>query len=144
MTDFLFADTSALVKLYVAEAGAATMWRLAGELPIAVSELAWAELHATLARRQREGLAAPAAVAEVSARFEQHWDAFLVVDLAPTRARVRELVGRRVLRGADAVHLASALLLADEGLGIRFACSDQRLVDAARHEGLEAIDPLVS
>jgi hypothetical protein len=54
---------------------------------------------------------------------------------------VDELLARHSLRGADAVHLASALfvreLLKEQ---VTFACADQRPVTAARAEGLR-IEP---
>jgi hypothetical protein len=52
------------------------------------------------------------------------------------------LCARHPLRGADAVHLASALLLHQEGLQITFACSDRNLVEAAAAEGLVTFDPI--
>jgi hypothetical protein len=75
----LFADTSALIKLYVEEAGSVVM-----------------------------------------------------------AERVRQA---RMARGADAVHLASALALRDAGLDLTFAVADGRLLEAAVAEGLEAFDP---
>lgn len=140
--DFAFVDTSALVKLYVRESGSAAMWDLARQVPMAVSELAWAESFATFARRGREGFADPEVLASVGARFEQDWEGFLVVDPAAARQLVTVLVARHPLRGADAVHLASALLLAREGLRIRFACADLRLLGAAVAEGLDAVHPV--
>ena len=51
--------------------------------------------------------------------------------------RVEDLLVRHPLRGADAVHLASAVLVRDVlQEQVTFACADQRLVDAARAEGL--------
>jgi uncharacterized protein with PIN domain len=47
----LFLDTSALVKLYIAEPGSERMREAAGQgEPVAVSILAFAEMHATFAR----------------------------------------------------------------------------------------------
>lgn len=55
----LFIDTSALVKLYIAEPGSELMGEAAQEAVIAVSTLTFAELHATFARRLREELHSP-------------------------------------------------------------------------------------
>ncbi|HVT17945.1 MAG TPA: type II toxin-antitoxin system VapC family toxin [Thermoanaerobaculia bacterium] len=53
----LFLDTSALVKLYIAEPGSERMRAAAARAePVAVSVLAFAEIHATFARRRREEL----------------------------------------------------------------------------------------
>ena len=51
--------------------------------------------------------------------------------------RVDALLGRHPLRGADAVHLASAVLVHDVlQEPVTFACADAKLIDAARTEGL--------
>jgi len=52
----LFLDTSALAKLYIAEPGSEAMRRRISNELIAVSQLAYAEAHATFARRRREDL----------------------------------------------------------------------------------------
>ena len=50
----------------------------------------------------------------------------------------RELIFRHGLRGYDAVHLASSLLLKEEshGMDIFFSCFDRHLNKAAKKEGL--------
>ena len=56
------------------------------------------------------------------------------------RRRFRNLLSRHSLRGTDAIHLASALLL--QGAlkeKVTFACADARLVSAARAEGLDVV-----
>lgn len=54
--------------------------------------------------------------------------------------RVDDLLSRHSLRGADAIHLASALLV--QGAlkeKVTFACADGRLVTTARAEGLDVV-----
>ncbi|HVT17946.1 MAG TPA: hypothetical protein VHQ90_17430 [Thermoanaerobaculia bacterium] len=60
---------------------------------------------------------------------------------AAVLTHVPGLCRRHPLRGADAVHLASALLLREEGLDVLFACSDRHLLEAAAAEGLAIFDP---
>lgn len=139
----LYADTSALVKLYVDEAGSDEMVRLVSvATDLASSVLAWADVHATLSRRHREALLNDEELRALRVRFTEDFGAMTVVGLD---GRVLELVERIVrdhaLRGGDAVHLASAVLLAEEGVAVRFACSDRALIAAARAERLDAIDP---
>jgi hypothetical protein len=53
--------------------------------------------------------------------------------------RVDVLLSLRPLRGADSIHLASALLLRDLVQDqVTFACADTALVTAAQREGLLA------
>lgn len=138
----LFADTSALIKLYIEEAGSVSMARHARASRVAASVLAYAEMYATFARRLREDLLTREEHDELGQRFERDWQSVIVMPLRPALvARIPRLVGDHPLRGADAVHLASALGLRDAGLETRFAASDARLAAAATAEGLEVVDP---
>lgn len=138
----LFVDTSALVKLYVDEPGSGAMAARAREAPLAASALAYAEIHATFARRRRESLATAADHAALVQRFERDWRHLVLVPVRDLQLeRVTALVAAHPLRGADALHLASALTLADAGLDVTFVCADRRLNRAAGEEGLAVIDP---
>ncbi|HEX2253151.1 MAG TPA: hypothetical protein VHQ65_07785 [Thermoanaerobaculia bacterium] len=57
-------------------------------------------------------------------------------------ALLPRLVGEHPLRGADAVHLASALSIRDAGIEVVFAVADARLSSAGEAEGLTIFDPL--
>jgi len=141
----LFLDTSALVKLYIAEPGSERMREFVarGE-PMAASVLAFAEIHATFTRRRREELLQASELEQLQLAFANDWEELTQV---PVGSAVLQLVpglcGRHPLRGADAVHLASALLLHQEGIEITFACSDRHLVGAATAEGLVTFDPVL-
>lgn len=138
----LFADTSALIKLYIEEDGSARMAERSADATVAASVLAYAEVHSTFARRRRESLLTDAEHADLVAGFEDDWQGLIVVALRPAIAGLTpRLVRNHPLRGADAVHLASALTLRDAGIDVTFAGSDLRLVDAAETEGLEAFNP---
>jgi predicted nucleic acid-binding protein len=140
----LFVDTSVLVKLYIAEPGSERMREVAAqENQIAASMLAFAEIHAALARRRREGLLLAPEFEEIRLRLADDWEELMQV---PVGTEILDLLPglceRHPLRGADAVHLASALLLRQEGLEILFACSDGSLLGAAVTEGLAIFDPV--
>ena len=141
----LFLDTSALVKLYIAEPGSDRMREVVarGE-PIAASALAFAEVHATFMRRRREELLQATELEQLQLAFAGDWEELTQV---PVGSAVLELVPglcrRHPLRGADAVHLASALLLHQEELQVTFACSDRHLMEAAAAEGLVTYDPVL-
>ena len=139
----LYVDTSALVKLYLDEAGSERMTdKVRAADLVMVSVLAWPETLATLARSHRDSRISAAAYDAVHARFVADWTQLSAVDLD---GRVLEIVDRLVdahpLRGAHAAHLASALALREAGLDVEFACSDRMLLSAARAERLTAFDP---
>jgi len=140
----LFVDTSVLVKLYIAEPGSEPMRKAAAQGdPVAVSHLAFAEIHATFARRRREGLLLASEFEQLRLRLAEDWQELTQVPIgAEILALVPGLCERHPLRGADALHLASALLLHQGGLEVTFACSDRHLLEAATSEGLATFDPV--
>ena len=107
----LFLDTSALVKLYVAEPGSTRMREAAGRgEPLAVSVLAFAEIHATFARRRREKLLTESELVQLRLGFASDWEELTKVPVgAAVLKLVPRLCERHPLRGADAVHLGLCL-----------------------------------
>ena len=135
----VYFDTSALVKRYFAEAGSAAvseLWTSAEH--IASSQLLYAEMIATFARKRREQPASAGLIDTAQRLFRGDWDAFHRIPIDDdVNQRVEVLLASHSLRGADAVHLASALRLRDLfGGEITFACADVALAEAARAEGL--------
>lgn len=132
----VYFDASALVKLLVEEPGS----ELAGELwdgcdaPVA-SRLAYPEVCAALAAAARNH-ALTGSQADVAAQsWEQFWAATRPVELNAAVERLAgELARTCALRGADAVHLASALAIGDADLVM--AVWDRRLHEGARTSGL--------
>jgi predicted nucleic acid-binding protein len=138
----LFADTSALIKLYIEEIGSTVMAERARRSRLAASVLAYAEVYSTFSRRLRESLLTADEHADVVEAFEHDWQRAILVPLRPALVgRIPRLVADHPLKGADAVHLASALMLQETGLELTFAVADRRLVQAAASEGLTAFDP---
>ncbi|MCX8018677.1 MAG: type II toxin-antitoxin system VapC family toxin, partial [Rhodocyclaceae bacterium] len=99
----LYCDTSALVKLYIAEDGSAALRALADEARhIAVCRIAWAEMMAALARRAREAPGDAAAIDMLRLRLRADWPAYLIVEI--TQALVEqagEYADLFALRGYD-------------------------------------------
>ena len=136
-------DTSALIKRFVDEPGSERVEGLLSKDPmLATSKVAYAEVHAALARKLRERAFTAVAYRRTSRSFESEWRAYVRVDVVdPLLFTVRELVRRHPLRGFDAIHLASALRLQELiGEGVWLIASDDRLLSAARDEGLETVD----
>lgn len=129
----VYFDSSAFVKLLVDEAGsnvAAELWD--GCDAALSSRLAYPEVRAALAAAGRNHDLGGDDLEDAERAWEEYWAATRPVEL--TRAvqrRAGELAGLHSLRGADAVHLASALAIGDDALVV--AAWDRRL-----HAGAQA------
>ena len=155
----LYVDSSVLVKRYVREIGTDALnlrmeRALAADAPILTSVLTYAEIHATLARRLKEQLLRVAEYHAATTRFDSDWRTYLSqVDLLQVVLNlIPELVKKYPLKGADAIHLASALWAAyavQTGKTTKptsvvvFATSDKRLAEAAKAEMFETFNPQV-
>jgi uncharacterized protein len=136
----IYFDSSALVKLLVEETGsdlAAELWD--GCDAAVSSRLAYPEVRAALAAAGRNHDLDPAGQAAAEDAWEEYWSATRPVEL--TRAveqSAGHLAARHALRGAGAVHLASAMAVSQPGLIL--AAWDRRLRDGAEAAGL-AVTP---
>ena len=137
-----FLDTSALAKRYVREPGSATLWAALRRARIVVARITYAELLATLARACREGVISEAQRIRAFERVDEDFNVLSVIEIRATLLRrVGELVVRHPLRAYDAVQLAAALTVKDQGGSVQFWSADERLVAAARLEGLRVAVP---
>lgn len=136
-----FFDTSALLKRYVKESGSEAVRRAMAVGNVVVSRITFAELCATIARAAREGVVSPAVRDKLLSRVDDDFRELSVLEVRQAvLRRVPALVVRHALRAYDAVQLASAIHVAAEG-AVTFWCSDVRLVEAGRSEGLRGVVP---
>lgn len=114
------------------------MRRRLAEGVAAVSRLSEIEVASAVARRAREGALDRADRDRILGALARDFKVLYVVELSPSVARrASRLVVDRSLRPADAVQLASCLELAAElRREVAFAAFDERLLAAARAEGL--------
>jgi len=108
----LYLDTSALVKLYVAEAGSDQVRQsVRAAERVVSSRVAYPEARAAFARRQREGGLTATELRGAVRDLNRDFPALLVVELTPEVADLAgEMAERHALRGFDAIHLASAVV----------------------------------
>lgn len=139
-----FWDSSALVPLVCREAESARCraW-LRRDPVVLVWALASTEVVSALARKRREG-ALPRArferAKERLAALEAAWSEVAAWDAV--RARARRLLEVHTLAAADALHLAAALVVAEERTsGVGFVTFDARLGAAAGREGFLVLGP---
>ena len=129
------------MKRYVREPGAVSVRRLLKAAPAAASRLSEVEVASALVRRAREGafnlLERDRALASLSDDFST----LIIVEFTPEiTADARALLLRHRLRAGDALQLASCLYLQREmSQPLPFVAFDDRLADAARHEGLTVV-----
>jgi len=123
----VYFDSSALVKLLVQEDGsdlAADLWDSCDAA--LASRLAYPEVRAALTAADRHHDLSDDDLDTAERAWEQYWAAVRPVELtAAVERRAGQLARSYALRGADAVHLASALALGDPELII--AVWDRRL-----------------
>ena len=136
-------DTSALVKLYVDEEGSELVADYMQKCTfIATSKVAYAEARAAFARAGREGILDTQAYRDVVANFNEDWKFYFALEVSDSiLQRVNTLVDKYPLRGFDALHLASSIILSRrlDGEKLLVACWDARLWDCYMQEGFSLI-----
>jgi predicted nucleic acid-binding protein len=134
----LYLDASALVKLYVEEAGTSLVLdRVQAAEAVATALITYAEARAALARHRREGALTASDLRRAVREMDREWGTYNVVDLTDSLVRsAGALAERHALRGYDAVQLASALDLRAAGGAVEFYAFDTRLNRAAQRERL--------
>jgi predicted nucleic acid-binding protein len=134
----LYLDTSAIVKLYIAEADSIAVESLVKsyEPGLATSILTYAETLSTMARIFREKRISRRGYTTQKNSFLMNWDRLHVINVSlPMLGSAGRVIEKHRLKGADAVHLCSALHLGRPD----FASFDQRLRAAAVAEGLQIV-----
>lgn len=134
-------DASALVKRYVRETGSVMVRRLLASGVVATSRLSEVEVASGIVRRAREGAFTPAHRDQALAAFQRDVPAFAIVELIPDiTGDARALLLRHPLRASDGIQLASCLYLQRQlNQPVPFVAFDQRLLDAARGEGVTVV-----
>lgn len=138
----LFCDTSALLKLYIVEAGSDVVKARVDEAEaVAVCRIAWAEAHAALSRRAREEPQDAPVIAQAKAALAQDWPRFVVMEIDQTLVeRAGDYADTFALRGYDSVQLATAFETGRIAQSpICFACFDERLNKAAKVLGMTCL-----
>lgn len=136
----VYLDTSAYVKLYVAEPGADQVRNVRAQASaICCHLIGYAELRATLAKAVREKRLTREGLAKQIQSMEADWSSTQVVNVTEGLIRrAGDLAQHHGLRGYDSVHLAAAETVwqALPGVDFRFVAFDARLVEAAEKLGM--------
>lgn len=138
----LYLDTSALIKLYIEEPQSEQVVQAVRHAnAIVTSALAYPETRATLTRAKRERRLSQADYQQALTKFLEDWEQTGIIaahDAIMTTAGT--LAEQHALRRTDAVHLASALSIADAFASTPrtffFLVFDRPLVRGAQREHL--------
>lgn len=131
----LYLDSSALAKLYIAEAGSQDVRALveSNRGRVFTCVVTWVEVLSALARCRRERRISPREYQLQQRAVAADWGLWHQVNVTlPVLAPAKRLIERYALRAYDAVQLCSALWVGRP----MFACFDQKLREAAAGEGL--------
>ena len=144
----VYLDTSALLKLYVAEDGTervVDVTEAAADGRVVILDIAPLEARSAIRRREREGDIAGVDADRVLRQIEDDSASLFLVQPS-TSAVIEEaarLIDRHPLRAYDALQLAGCLVVRDRmPEPVTFVCADTRLCDAAGQEGLAAMNPI--
>jgi len=132
-------DTSSLIKFIIREIGSEetrNIWSLSNEK--VSSHLTRTEMHSALMRKVREGnVLASAVPAHLGALDRLFADVILIDITSDVIDASCELVKEFPLKSADAIHLATALMVRAD----LFSSSDKKLCAAASESGIAVTDP---
>jgi predicted nucleic acid-binding protein len=104
---------------------------------VATSRVTYVECRAALSRARREGRLQARGESAAARNLDARWGELQVVELDEALTRnAGELTRARPLRALDAIHLASAEVIAEEARDeVTFVCWDRRLWEAAEDSG---------
>ena len=144
---FYYLDASAWVKRYYQETGTRWVQKLFTDGVIfTCASLGVVEVTATLARKAKAREISRGRLTQKVRELDDDWSRFIQIHLSvEVVTQAREVARQRALRGADAIHLASALVLRSRFVEaedqVVFVVSDHQLKEAARSAGLSVADP---
>lgn len=137
----IFLDTSALAKRYVQEPGSDELGALFVSVAteVIISTLAFAEFAAAIGKKLRNKEISKKSGTNAIKELEKDWyNMFAKVPLTETLAEsAASMAIQYSLKGAAAVHLASALAVSAD----LFVASDKNLIIAAKKVGIKPYNP---
>ena len=132
-------DTSSLLKFIIREIGSEetrNIWSLSNEK--VCSHLTRTEMQSALMRKVREGSVPASAVPAHLGALDRLFADVILIDITSDVIDAScELVKEFPLKSADAIHLATALMVRAD----LFSSSDKKLCNAASESGIAVTDP---
>ncbi len=143
-----YLDASAWVKRYYLEDGTTWVQNLfTHNQAMACASLGMIEVMATLSRKRKAREINLSQFKQKARELEDDWERFIKIQMTYEVVHVaKELTKKLSLRGSDAVHLSSALLLQKRFIEkddqLVMVASDYELIEAAESSGLRVLDPI--
>jgi predicted nucleic acid-binding protein len=144
---FYYLEATAFAKLFVREPGTDAMIRLMERVEDnrkLISAATPLEVYAAIRRREQAGEIAPGDAVEALEALRLESARMVQQPLNPAVLEAaRQLLDRSTLSWPAALQLGAALAARDifKGTAIQFVSSSRALLNAARNEGLETLDP---
>ncbi len=144
---FYFLETTAFARLFVREPGTDALIRLMESVEDnrkLISAATPLEVYAAIRRRERSGQIAPEAAAAALELLRTESARMVQQPLNPgVLETARQLLDRTTLRWPETLQLGSALTARDmfPGTAITFVAASPALLDAAKAEGFDSLDP---
>jgi predicted nucleic acid-binding protein len=135
----VYLDTSSLVKLYVEEIDSEKIKDLArNAAAISTAKIAYAEARSAFARKQKKDGFSLNVLRKIVGDLNRDWESYFVIEITDGLIRFAgDIAERYLLRGFDAIHLASAVHLKNKvNSEIYFSSHDARLNQSAEKEGM--------
>ncbi len=145
---FFFLEATAFARLFVREPGTEALIHLMESVEDnrkLISAATPLEVYAAIRRRERSGHIAPEAAVAALERLRVESARMVQQPVNPgVLEAARQLLDRTQLRWPEALQLGAALAARDmfPGTHITFVSASASLLEAAKAEGLEAIDPV--
>lgn len=140
----IYFDSTALVKRYIEEDGSDEVnGLLEKQSDAVVSRLAYPEIMSAITCRHKAKEIETGAFELIKKAFKSDWAFFVVIEFhAVVFQFIDEMVAKYALKGADSVHLCSALWLRRAtGEDVVFVASDLELIEAAKAEKFHVFNP---
>lgn len=141
-----YLDSSGWVKRYFKETGTDWILSLFAQKPkIACASFGLVEILATLARRTKSVNLPNHEIAQIKENIKEDWRRFIHIHLTPEVLNIAiDVAYNQAIRGADAIHLASALVLQkrlDYNHSLTSITADTELRTACNIFNIPVIDP---
>ncbi|TGM60600.1 PIN domain-containing protein [Leptospira meyeri] len=136
---FFYLDSSVLVKKYFDEFASDTVLKIWKENRyLAISQVGYSEILGTINKKQKIDKFSDTTKESIIKQFRYDWDQLVKINVDHTiNSELDRIHSKYLLRGFDAIHLVSAILLFRElEEETIFLSADDNLATAAKKDGL--------